>query len=762
MTIDRRRMLALALVLSLFLSLLPSAAFRTSALAEDPLGIVTSSSVHVRKQASTSADYWFDLPQNFVCTILGETDAGGVHWFKVRTHHPNNPSSKNTYDGFIHGNFFRALTEEETASYNANGIINTASSTVTAAPASAAPTAASGTSAPASAGTVGIVTNGGTNFREGPSTKARSMMKLDRNTRVEILTAPSVISSETFYEVRYANLTGYIMSTFIRVEGSSVPTATPTPTPASGTSDATPTPAPTGSAAYTHVRLILSSCHLRETPGGTYDSDKDWEGRGKTLPLAGSPVSQGNYIWYPVRVNGLIRYVRNDCVQPFTEGDTTPTAVPTATPAAGVLGYVKTTKGGCNLRASIAGTVIKQIPRNRTLPYLLPPVKSNGYTWYFVEADGNRGYLRSDVVKVVNNNTPTPAPTAVPTAAPTGSSDATPTPTGSDGITGYVKTTAGGLNLREKAGYTAVLGRLDKDLILPYYGEPTVDDGISWYYVYTNEYKYGYLHGSFLALVDSDGTALPTATPVVIDDGSSSYAKQEASYTTLRLGSTGASVKNLVQELKNQGYFSGTVTTRYTSAVERAVEAFQKAKNLSVDGVAGSATQHALYGTVPIGSSDVSNLTITLYPAEKIDWYTGGINELWPRGANFKVYDVKTGIVWWAHRWAGGLHVDAEPLTASDTARLCKIYGVSNAQEIADKDLYQRRPMLVTIGTRTFACSLYGEPHNEGGNTIKDNNFPGQLCIHFTNSKIHGSKKVDSGHQEAIQYAWEHSPSGHK
>ena len=238
MTIDRRRMLALALVLSLFLSLLPSAAFRTSALAEDPLGIVTSSSVHVRKQASTSADYWFDLPQNFVCTILGETDAGGVHWFKVRTHHPDNPSSKNTYDGFIHGNFFRALTEEETASYNANGIINTASSTVTAAPASAAPTAASGTSAPASAGTVGIVTNGGTNFREGPSTKARSMMKLDRNTRVEILTAPSVISSETFYEVRYANLTGYIMSTFIRVEGSSVPAATPTPTPASGTSDA--------------------------------------------------------------------------------------------------------------------------------------------------------------------------------------------------------------------------------------------------------------------------------------------------------------------------------------------------------------------------------------------------------------------------------------------------------------------------------------------------------------------------------------------
>ena len=745
MTNDRRRMLALALALSLLLSLLPSAAFRTSALAEDALGVVTSSSVHVRKQASTSADYWFDLPQNFVCTILGEEDAGGIHWFKVRTHHPDNPSSKNTYDGFIHGNFFRKLTDEETAAYKAGSTVSTGTAS--------SGTAAAGTGSTdtaAAAGTVGVVTNGGTNFREGPSTKAHSMMKLDRNTRVEILTAPSVISSETFYQVRYANKTGYIMSTFIRVEGGTV--ATPTPTPASG-SDATPTPAPTGTAAYTHVRLILSSCHLRETPGGKYDSDKDWEGRGKTLPLAGDPVSKDNYIWYPVRVNGLIRYVRNDCVQPFTEGDGTPTSAPAPTSApSGVLGYVKTIKGGCNLRASIAGTVIKQIAKNKTLPYLLPPVKSNGYTWYFVDADGNRGYLRSDVVKVTSSGT----------AAPTGSSDPTPAPTGSGSVTGYVKTTAGGVNLRKKAGYTDVLGRIDRNVTLPYYGAPTVVEGISWYYVYTKEYGYGYLHGSFVAAVDSGGTALPPPTPVVIDDGSSSYAKQEASYTTLRLGSTGASVKNLVQELKNQGFFTGTVTTRYTSAVERAVEAFQKAKNLTVDGVAGSATQHALYGTVPVGSSDVSNLTITLYPAEKIDWYTGGINELWPRGANFKVFDVKTGIVWWAHRWAGGMHVDAEPLTASDTARLCKIYGVSKAQEIADKDLYQRRPMLVTIGTRTFACSLYGEPHNEGGNTIKDNNFPGQLCIHFTNSKIHGSGKVDSGHQEAIQYAWEHSPSGHK
>ena len=196
--------------------------------------------------------------------------------------------------------------------------------------------------------------------------------------------------------------------------------------------------------------------------------------------------------------------------------------------------------------------------------------------------------------------------------------------------------------------------------------------------------------------------------------------------------------------------------------METAVKNFQRAKNLSVDGIAGEATQHALFGTVPVGTANTNDMRMTLYRAEKIDWYTGGIQELLPRGTNFKIYDVQTGIVWWAHRWAGGSHADIEPLTAADTARLCQIYGVTSAKQIASKNLWQRRPCLITIGNRTFACSLYGVPHNYGADTIKSNNMDGQVCLHFTNSRTHGSKKVDSYHAAAIQYAWEHAPNGHK
>lgn len=95
--------------------------------------------------------------------------------------------------------------------------------------------------------------------------------------------------------------------------------------------------------------------------------------------------------------------------------------------------------------------------------------------------------------------------------------------------------------------------------------------------------------------------------------------------------------------------------------------------------------------------------------------------------------------------------MDIEPATAADTKVLCEIYGVSYAKEIADQNLWRRQPCLITVNGHTYACSLYGVPH--GSNTISGNNMDGQVCLHFTNSKTHGSKKVDGYHKEAIEYA---------
>lgn len=768
MTVYRCRLVCFLLALSLMLTLIPAGMERdTAALAEAQRLGITLDTVNMRYGASTGAKIAFSLPKGHICVILEEKNAEKIHWYRVQTIDPSRKNS-NTYFGYIHGDFFRELTEEEYRLYSATG----SAATPTPIPESSGgqptptPTPVPGSSdLPALAGSIGVVTAGGTNMREGPGTGFHSIMKLDRNIQVELLTIPSVrgVGSGTFFKVRYDGVTGYIMSDFISILSGG---------PANGESVVvTPTPAPTGGSSgstgsFTHVKLILSSCHLRNKPNGDYDAKNDWTGQGTTLPLAGSSVKQGGYTWYPVSRNGKTYYVRGDCVQPFTSGvstpvPATPTPAPVVTPTVspeGIVGWVRTKVGGCNLRSTINGTVIKQIAKNVTLPFLIAPVKKNGYTWYFVQDGNNRGYLRSDVVTVVKG------PSVTPTPVPEGLE--TPTPVPEEAPTGWVKTTAGGVNLRKNAGYSDVIGTIPRDTVLPYYGTPTTVKGVVWYDVKHPTLGRGFLHGNYVTRCNEDGSPIATPTPepgATPQPGGSGGNGQEASYTTLKIGSTGQAVKNLVTELKNQGYYSGNVTNKYTTTVAEAVKAFQKANGLEADGIAGATTQHKLFGTVPVGSGDTSNLTMTLYPAEKIDWYTGGINELWPRGANYKVYDVKTGIVWWAHRWAGGRHVDAEPLTAADTARLCKCYGVSSSTEIASKNLYQRRPLLVTIGTRTFACSLYGVPHNyPEGDTISTNDFKGQVCIHFTNSRTHDSNKVDSGHESAIDYAWEHAPNGHK
>ena len=105
-------------------------------------------------------------------------------------------------------------------------------------------------------------------------------------------------------------------------------------------------------------------------------------------------------------------------------------------------------------------------------------------------------------------------------------------------------------------------------------------------------------------------------------------------YTTLRSGDEGKAVRTLQQALKDYGYYTGSVDGVYGSGTIAAVTAFQTAMDLKVDGVAGPATQRALYNTSggsieyatlrPGDSSTaVTNLQYTLY---ELGYYDDSIN----------------------------------------------------------------------------------------------------------------------------------------
>lgn len=105
--------------------------------------------------------------------------------------------------------------------------------------------------------------------------------------------------------------------------------------------------------------------------------------------------------------------------------------------------------------------------------------------------------------------------------------------------------------------------------------------------------------------------------------------------------------------------------------------------------------------------------------------------------------DIDTGICYQIRRKGGINHADVEPLTAFDTYRMFQTYG--------NKWSWARRAIWVTIGDLTLAGSGNGMPHESS--TIADNDVDGHFCIHFQNSKTHGTAKVDGDHQSMVKKA---------
>lgn len=684
-------------------------------------GYVITTAAGVNLRLSAGGEVIVQVPRNVVLTCIGapvQTSGSSYLWYYVRY---------NNLAGYIRGDFVRVCDQ------NGN-------------PLGEATAAPSVTATPVVYSGYVKLTKTGVNLRVSPA--GRSQGQYDIGLILPIAGATVSSGRYQWFCVRTPDgKTGYVRSDCAvpcDLNGNQV-TVTPTPAPTTTTSIST----------YGYIQITKPSTNLRRTIGGETIHQLANE---SVWPLIGTVITTNGVTWYPVSADGYTGFVRGDCAYKlsatqeasYLAGKGIPKETPAPTGSIQQTNYVQTTLDYVNLRQT-ASRDSKSVAKVRTGTVLAfnATTTAGTSTWYRVVYNSTEVWVLGSCVKVMTQAEYQEWLNKNPGAA-------TPQP---DAAKGYIVTTRNGVNIRATANGSSILTRVNKGTVLPYYAENIKAGSYTWYLIRLSNGTEGYIRSDMVSKSNNNGGALPTATPA---PSSSPTTKPSATYTTLRLGSTGDAVTRLVQELINQGYYTGSVTNVYTSAVQAAVRAFQSAKGLTVDGIAGKQTQHALFGTVEPGADDYTDYTFQFYPAEKIDWYTGGIQQLWAKGASYKIYDVRTGIVWWARRWAGYSHADIEPVTAADTARLCQIYGVNNAQEIWDKNLWQRRPCLITIGNRTFACSLFGMPHNPDGDTIPDNNMTGQICMHFTNSKGHESGKVDTYHQQAIEYAWQNCPAGHK
>jgi peptidoglycan hydrolase-like protein with peptidoglycan-binding domain len=261
----------------------------------------------------------------------------------------------------------------------------------------------------------------------------------------------------------------------------------------------------------------------------------------------------------------------------------------------------------------------------------------------------------------------------------------------------------------------------------------------SWYKVSVGG-KTGYASKKYIT-VSSDKKSSASSS------SSDSGKKQNSSDGTCKKGDKGDAVKAVQKRLKALGYYNSSVDGDFGDATKSAVKKFQKNNGLTDDGVVGKKTLEKLNSSKAkkASASSGNDKKSDELKTEKLDWFNGG-SKVIPKGATFKVKDIKTGKVFTVKRWSGYNHIDAEPLTSSDTKTMKAIYGHWS---------WKRRAVLVKYNGHVYAASMNGMPH--GTSTISDNKFDGHFCIHFTGSKTHGTGKVDKTHQECVKEALKHT-----
>lgn len=131
-------------------------------------------------------------------------------------------------------------------------------------------------------------------------------------------------------------------------------------------------------------------------------------------------------------------------------------------------------------------------------------------------------------------------------------------------------------------------------------------------------------------------------------------------------------------------------------------------------------------------------------PVLNLDWFEY-MDSYFTKYVTVRVIDVYTLKEYYVKRMGGYNHADVQTIDSKNTEIFKEIYGGAWS--------WTRRPVWVEIDGKFYAGSSNGMPH---GFDILETGEGGHTCIHFLNSKTHGTKRVDEAHQTCVEYASKH------
>ena len=138
-------------------------------------------------------------------------------------------------------------------------------------------------------------------------------------------------------------------------------------------------------------------------------------------------------------------------------------------------------------------------------------------------------------------------------------------------------------------------------------------------------------------------------------------------------------------------------------------------------------------------TTSASNISVL-----NLDWFDY-MDLFFTKYEKVRVIDVYTLKEYFVKRMGGYNHADVQTIDVKNTQIFKEIYGGTWS--------WARRPVWVEIDGKFYAGSSNGMPH---GFDILETGEGGHTCIHFLNSKTHGTKRVDEAHQSCVEYAFSH------
>ena len=599
----------------------------------------------------------------------------------------------------------------------------------TAAPAVSVPTAAPVTGSARQA-IVSCADGGKLNLRGTAGSGAQILERIPNGTLLTVYPA-----GDKWFNTAYNGQSGYVLGSFLDFN-----IGAPTPPPTAVIPAVTPTPTAVPSGALTATVQCTGSLNLR----GTASSNGAILARIPSGALiAVQPVNEK---WYATVYNGqngyvMAKYLRlsGGAAQPAPTAQTGVVIQPVSSSVSvNELRYeefryatVHTTGGGLNVRKGPGETYARVSELRNGTEIVIRSIEGGWCAMYYGDI---QGYVQRQYLTV---------------SAASGGAAQQPAVSGAAYDTAI-------LNRVLRSGYTGQ----DVNLVQQRLVALKYLTGISG--VYDSATIEAVRSFQKLNSLTADGLAGPGTFSALFSEGAlpagsamaGSYSTYEIDYNGNTSAAKTAAVRRAQTALRELRY-NVPLTGAFEARTHDAIVAFQLRNGLTASGVLDAATQKALYSG---SAKDAASPSRYYLPAgagtgvaaptniQLLHWS----NEVSGALSGYKsvtVYDPGSGLSWKLSILSRGRHLDTEPATLEDTLIQKKAFGTTS---------WDVHPVYVQLPDgRWSLATMHDYPH--GVNTIRDNGFGGQNCVHFLRD-MSEARQNDPNYgvqnQEALRSAW--------